>query len=405
MKEQLRKPAYWEDFEDLCTKLWGEIWKCPETKKNGRKGQTQHGVDIIGQPNNEIYYYGIQCKGKDEYVHAQLTTKEIDEEIGKAKLFKPALKMFYFATTANKDAKIEEYIRLKDYENRTLGLFGVNIFCWEDIVDKIDENKKTHDWYVKSIKFNLQHKAELTFANGKIETTVHPSFIKQTINYCNPAGLDLLYQCSDDQLSTFPKFAASNEKERFEKFKEFMSMDINEEEDKDENNPQPIIHSLDFPFPTRLQKKNYSTCTLKMKLSNFGSEAIEEFKIKLKFTDVLAVDTVDKINDYIDTNHYYYNILFYKENPFHATSNCTQKVLVQGDSFELDELCFQPRPNQSEVQIFWELLSKGYSNSGILNIFVEPNFQEETEDVYLDDFESRESILRFRNEYEVIKTL
>jgi hypothetical protein len=45
-KKQLRKPENWQDFESLCKKLWGEIWNCPEIKKNGRKGQPQHGVDI-----------------------------------------------------------------------------------------------------------------------------------------------------------------------------------------------------------------------------------------------------------------------------------------------------------------------------------------------------------------------
>ena len=29
-KQQLRKPENWHDFENLCKKLWGEIWKCPE---------------------------------------------------------------------------------------------------------------------------------------------------------------------------------------------------------------------------------------------------------------------------------------------------------------------------------------------------------------------------------------
>ena len=66
--------------------LWAEIWNCPETKKNGRNGQDQHGVDVSGTPSWEVAeYYGIQCKGKDDYTHAQLTEKEIDREIEKAK--------------------------------------------------------------------------------------------------------------------------------------------------------------------------------------------------------------------------------------------------------------------------------------------------------------------------------
>src|SRR5690606_33184750 len=114
--QQLRKPEHWQDFESLCKKLWGEIWICPEIKKNGSQGLAQHGVDVYGIPDFDSEYYGIQCKGKDEYTHKQLTKVEIDDELKKALKCKPQLRKLYFATTANKDAKIEEYIREKNLE-------------------------------------------------------------------------------------------------------------------------------------------------------------------------------------------------------------------------------------------------------------------------------------------------
>ena len=79
--QSLPKPQNWQDFETLCKKLWGEIWDCPEIKKNGRQGQSQNGVDVYGMPKNDNGYYGIQCKGKDEYVHKSFTEKEIEKEI------------------------------------------------------------------------------------------------------------------------------------------------------------------------------------------------------------------------------------------------------------------------------------------------------------------------------------
>ena len=51
MKQQLNPPANWNDFEDLCHKLWRSIWGDPNTQKHGRKGQAQHGVDIYGKPS------------------------------------------------------------------------------------------------------------------------------------------------------------------------------------------------------------------------------------------------------------------------------------------------------------------------------------------------------------------
>ena len=122
----LGRPENWQDFESLCKKLWGEIWQCPEIKKNGRAGQTQNGVDVYGIPSFDDEYYGIQCKGKDEYTHKQLTVKEIDKEIEKAKSFEPKLKKLYFATTAVKDAEIEKVIRLKNTEHRKNKLFEVH---------------------------------------------------------------------------------------------------------------------------------------------------------------------------------------------------------------------------------------------------------------------------------------
>lgn len=76
MKKTMEKPVNWQDFESLCKKLWGEIWHCPSIKKNGRQGQSQNGVDIYGIPAGETDYFGIQCKGKDDYTKAQLTETE-----------------------------------------------------------------------------------------------------------------------------------------------------------------------------------------------------------------------------------------------------------------------------------------------------------------------------------------
>src|ERR1043166_5148228 len=128
--KKLRPPEYWTDFEDLCKKLWGEIWRCPEIKKNGRSGQQQNGVDIYGVPFGEVAFYGIQCKGKDTYTNKQFLEAEVETEIHKAKSFKPPLKKLYFATTAVKDTKIEEFVRQRDIENRQNGLFEVHIFSW-----------------------------------------------------------------------------------------------------------------------------------------------------------------------------------------------------------------------------------------------------------------------------------
>lgn len=180
--KSLRRPTNWQDFENLCKKLWGEIWSCAEIKKNGRAGQSQNGVDIYGIPRGETEFYGIQCKGKDEYSDKQFTEKEILKEIENAKNFKPCLKKFYFATTALKDAFIETIIREKNIEHINAGLFEVHLFSWEDIVDLIDENRHTYDWYLKSQKFKTKKEVKITFDDDLIEIERMVSFIRVIID-------------------------------------------------------------------------------------------------------------------------------------------------------------------------------------------------------------------------------
>ena len=128
ISQTLRKPANWQDFESLCLLLWREEWKSEDVKKNGRNGQAQKGVDICGHRDGENDYSGIQCKCKPG--NKALTQADIDEEIDNAKEFKPALKRLVFATTADKDVAIEEYVRIKDDENRKAGKFTIDIKSW-----------------------------------------------------------------------------------------------------------------------------------------------------------------------------------------------------------------------------------------------------------------------------------
>jgi len=136
---QIPPPKNWEDFEDICRDIWEKIWRDPNTQKNGRKGQPQHGVDIFGRPNQSNNWVGVQCKGKDNYTQQKLTLKELRVEIEKAKKFEPKLSEFIIATTAPRDATIQKEARKITDEHFKKGLFSVNIWSWEDIQNKLVE--------------------------------------------------------------------------------------------------------------------------------------------------------------------------------------------------------------------------------------------------------------------------
>ena len=55
------------------------------------------------------------------------------QEVEKAKSFKPPLNDWTLATTAKKDAKIEEIARLISEEHAKTGLFSVHVLGWEDL--------------------------------------------------------------------------------------------------------------------------------------------------------------------------------------------------------------------------------------------------------------------------------
>ena len=104
------------------------------------------------------------------------TEGEIDTEIEKALGFEPKLKLLVFATTANKDAKIEGYIRKKDVENREKGLFAVDIASWEDIVDQLERYKTTYNWYVNNCQFKDTTDVFVSF-DGEEEIKIHPEYL------------------------------------------------------------------------------------------------------------------------------------------------------------------------------------------------------------------------------------
>ena len=364
MKQNLRKPENWQDFETLCKKLWGEIWNCPEIKKNGRSGQNQKGVDVYGIPQGFENYFGIQCKGKDDYSKSQLTKKEIDQEIEKAKLFIPSLEKFYFATTANKDSKIEEYIRVKDLENRKQNLFQIHLFSWEDIVDLIDENKSTHDWYLKKVDFRSLFSVKISFQNDLSEIYFEPALLENHITYFKKEiDFDNIPQMGSLKTLQIPGFDR----------KEYI---------KSAQEVQPVEHY----FRGR-SSKNLSSSVFALRVLNNGSKQIENFKLYFEIqSDDVIVDTVYKQTHFLDVTKYSYDTFFYegsKEGIFEPDS----KILVQTDSILSDDIAIRPLiSGEQTVTLKWNLVSKDFNDEGFLYIFIKPDITVENTEMHVENF-------------------
>jgi hypothetical protein len=352
MKQQLRKPELWQDFEELCQVLWGEIWSCSETKRNGRNGNAQYGVDVYGVPKGEKQYFGIQCKGKDDYTHAQLTEKEIEKEIEKAKTFKPALKKFYFATTANKDASIEEYVRIKDLESRDADLFEIHLFSWEDIVFLVDQNRRTHDWFVKKQNFKTLYAVKVLFGNGLDTMEFNPILVRNIVTY---------------------RLAQKETQQSFHPFhKPIEPSKIRKDQLEKLVDPQPIRYYLNGTT------YNKSSCEFYLRIENIGDNVLEDYKLNFELEgEIIKADSTDKQIRFLDTIKRTYNVVVYDD----STSGVfkpTNRTLVQNDIAATDKICFRPSENEQTVLLHWELIARDFTTSGVLTINIHPRIIDKT---------------------------
>ena len=363
-KLQLRKPENWQDFERLCKVLWGEIWECPDTiKRNGRQGQAQKGVDVYGIKKGECVYRGIQCKGKDDYTNSQLTESEIDSEIAKALLFTPKLKSFFFATTANKDAHIEEYIRKKNLESISKGEFEIDIFAWEDIVDLIEAHRNTYNWFLNNCSYKDVSDVEV-FIGGKKEYTIFPEYFRITKEYhLKPQELSWL---SEESL----KLIQANT--------HFMNLN-------------------DVLYPP--SKHDYRWCTISINIYNTGKTVIEDYKLSI----IIEMENVLEISDKF---HYYNSRLMdqaavaqinarkdAQREVFESTEHCNvieyrpkDRILVQ-DDHRTFKIAVKPKDNVQSIKVMWVLHSRNYKKEGELILNVEPKFEDKKEKVEVDNID------------------
>ena len=102
---QIPKPSDEQAFERCNEVLWRCILKDDRAHCYGRRGQRQHGVDIVGYRNGSVdRIVGIQCKLKG--AGKVLEENEVRKEVTKALTFRPPLSEYIIVTTAPDDAKL-----------------------------------------------------------------------------------------------------------------------------------------------------------------------------------------------------------------------------------------------------------------------------------------------------------
>ena len=337
MKKTLGKPENWQDFESLCKKLWGEIWCIPnKIKKNGRLGQEQAGVDVYGKPKGEKQYWGIQAKGKDDYSNAKLTEKEITQEIEKAKLFEPNLEVYIIASSSNKDAKTEKFVRLKDIESQENGSFEILLFCWEDIVDLIEENTDTYNWYLNGIGQKGRFDFDISFNDLQDSLTLNPIFEKTITKYkiTTKTDLELLLESS-----------SSNR----------LSLDFY----------QNILN----PFGSN--RINKSWVDFELVMENKGSVVLEDWRLIIKFKEgVSRLDSGSPMFPKLSLTE-----IIDDENKTITYRPIDNNPLIQKDN-RYFEISLLPEPNSEKIVFEWELLARDFNKTDKAEITINPEYVE-----------------------------
>lgn len=341
MKKTMRKPEHWQDFEDLCKKLWGEIWECPSIKKNGRIGQSQHGVDVYGVPKGEIDYCGIQCKGKDDYTNVQLTEDEIDREIQKALTFEPKLKRFIFATTANKDAKIETYIRKKDVESRTHGDFSIELYSWEDIVDLIEENKNTYEWYVNGHGFVGRKSLLVKINDVENDLVLTPRYAKKITKRIK--RIPMKTPLFDEGQSAVAKLC---EPIRFAK----------------------VIWNCE-------EQVNCSLVPLSILFQNDGNETFDDYKLFVDLVD----DNCNFVEDNVVEGSRRFSKLSFSQSSYYVDSHTItyfgKGALVPNDGRLIETYIRLPQV-EANFEIMYRFLSRNFQYESVIKVSSKPVFEE-----------------------------
>jgi tetratricopeptide (TPR) repeat protein len=124
-------------FQNFVLKLIRRYWKDDYAQPHGRKGQSQHGVDITGHDYRNGYVNAaVQCKASETDDPRALSEKELIDEVNKAKSYTPKLDIFIVAYGGDRDANLQRKAQELSRANEAEGLFRVQVWSWEDITNR-----------------------------------------------------------------------------------------------------------------------------------------------------------------------------------------------------------------------------------------------------------------------------
>jgi tetratricopeptide (TPR) repeat protein len=172
VQTEIPKPTSEGEFEEMCARIYGEVFGDSLPNINGRRGQEQAGIDVFVKTTDGRI--GIQCK---RYADGRLKISHINQEVERANNAGTPIVRLIVATTATSDSTLLREVQDLSDARAAAGLFTVDIQFWQDICRHIRSNGRLQSDYAPNDPgggiYRIEKIASATFASvDRIESTL-----------------------------------------------------------------------------------------------------------------------------------------------------------------------------------------------------------------------------------------
>lgn len=150
-KPKFIAPDNAQDFENLCSDIYSEIFNCNTPNMYGRKGQKQYGLDILiyeNNLNNESNRIGIQCKHVNKLTFDGRSGDSVMKEVRKAEKGKQKISRLIIATSLPSDTKLIDQVNAESENREKVGKFSISIEFIQDIENHINSEPTLIERYI-----------------------------------------------------------------------------------------------------------------------------------------------------------------------------------------------------------------------------------------------------------------
>ncbi|WP_213062412.1 hypothetical protein, partial [Acinetobacter pittii] len=179
-------PSTEQDFESMCSHIFGKLYRCTLPAMYGRRGQKQYGLDILIHENDlfeKNSRIGIQCKHVSKLSYDGSSGDSILKEVAKADSGVQKIKLLIIATTKESDTSLQNSVSALSDERVRKGLFPVSIISWNDISNYINQDQDLINYYqidnkiIKSFYENIEKNIKFERFQEALEQLNSNSFI------------------------------------------------------------------------------------------------------------------------------------------------------------------------------------------------------------------------------------